>query len=116
MTLPAALPRFSRRSSILLAAASAVGALLVAGGASAATTPTFAVSAAPSSLTNHNNAGEPSIGVDWKTGNVMYQAYTSTYKITPPSGGSASWSNVSSPASQFNLDPILYTDAPQGRT
>ena len=112
--------RFARVPRTSIAVLGAVGAALavqlVGLNANAAVTPAFTVSAAPASLPNSNNAGEPSIGVDWKTGNVMYQAYTSTYKITPPSGGTMTWSNASSPASQFNLDPILWTDAAQGRT
>src|SRR4051795_10880605 len=111
------LARVPRRTlAVLGAVVAALAVQLVGLDASAAVTPAFTVSAAPASLPNSNNAGEPSIGVDWKTGNVMYQAYTSTYRISPPASGSMTWTNASSAASQFNLDPILWTDAAQGRT
>jgi hypothetical protein len=113
--------RIVRRSPRLVALVAATIAAAVspfaATGADAATPPSFTVTAAPTSLPNYNNAGEPSVGVDWKTGNVMYQAYTSTYKLTPPGSPSPlAWSDVSSPYSKINLDPILWTDAAQGRT
>src|SRR3954451_9969641 len=79
--------RFARATRTSAAVLGAVGAALavqlVGLNANAAVTPAFTVSAAPANLPNANNAGEPSIGVDWKTGNVMYQAYTSTYRISP---------------------------------
>lgn len=81
--------------------------------------PAFTVSAAPSSLSDAGYAGEPSLGVSWKSGNAMYMAGTSTYKlrfddrVTPPA---ITWSDVSSPYSLFNLDPILATDPATGIT
>jgi hypothetical protein len=81
--------------------------------------PTFATYAAPSSLPNANNAGEPSVGVDGRTNATLYQAYSSTYKVTwndatsPPT---ATWTNVTPAQSQFNIDPILATDRATGRT
>jgi hypothetical protein len=90
---------------------------------STAVAPGFANYAAPDSLANAHNAGEPSIGVDWKTGSVLYQAYTSTYRVkfddsTSPS--KATWSDKSaSPpncTAADSLDPILYTDSVTGRT
>src|SRR3954469_24105756 len=44
--------------------------------------PAYAVYPAPEDLPNVGNAGEPSIGVNFKTGRVLYQAYASTYAIT----------------------------------
>src|SRR3954453_24022303 len=111
------LARVPRRTLAVLGAVGAALAVQLVGlDASAAVTPAFTVSAAPANLPNVNNAGEPAIGVDWKTGNVMYPAYTSTYRISPPTSGSMTWVNASSAASQFNLDPILWTDAAQGHT
>jgi hypothetical protein len=112
---------FRRPGGRLLVAAAAAGVgvfqLLASGTAGAATPPGFTVYAAPGSLSNANNAGEPSVGVDWKTGAVMYQAYTSTYRITPPASGAVNWSDVTSAyTGTINLDPILWTDAAQGRT
>ena len=87
-------------------------------------TPTFAIYAAPGSLPDADNAGEPSIGVNWNTnaaggGTVMYQAYASTYKVvfndaTVPA--SATWTRVTPSGSAVNIDPILFTDSSGGRT
>ena len=88
--------------------------------------PTYTNYAAPDTLSNAHNAGEPSIGVDPKTGSVMYQAYTSTFRVkfddsTTPAG--ATWQDKSAgPAngcpqgSTTSLDPILFTDRATGRT
>jgi hypothetical protein len=65
------------------------------------------------------SAGEPSVGVNWNTGNIMFQAYTETDRITidetknPPR---ATWTNVTAPNSRVSLDPILFTDPISGRT
>jgi archaellum component FlaF (FlaF/FlaG flagellin family) len=90
------------------------------------TPPGFTNYAAPSTLPDANNAGEPSIGTDFKTGASLYQAYLSTYKVkfddsTTPA--KATWSDVSANAtngcpggSTKSLDPILFTDHKTGRT
>ncbi len=88
--------------------------------------PGFANYAAPSTLKDANNAGEPSIGNNFKTGASMYQAYLSTYKVTfddAVSPARATWSDVSASAangcvagSTVSLDPILFTDHTTGRT
>ena len=90
------------------------------------TPPGFTTYAAPKTFKDANNAGEPSIGSNHKTGSTMYQAYLSTYKVkfddtvSPPS---ALWSDVSANAangcvsgSTRSLDPILFTDHETGRT
>jgi hypothetical protein len=82
-------------------------------------TPSFVVSAAPAGLNNADYAGEPSLGVSWKSGNALFMSSTSTYKLRfddraqPPT---VSWSDVSSPYSLFNIDPILATDPATGAT
>ncbi len=86
----------------------------------------FANYAAPSTLKDANNAGEPSIGNNFTTGASMYQAYLSTYKVTfddAVSPAKATWSDVSATAangcvagSTVSLDPILFTDHTTGRT
>ncbi|MBK5307574.1 MAG: exo-alpha-sialidase [Frankiaceae bacterium] len=82
-------------------------------------TPTYVVSAAPRELPNVDFAAEPSLGMSWKSGNALFMANTSTYKLRfddraqPPT---VSWSNVSSPYSLFNMDPILATDPATGVT
>jgi hypothetical protein len=81
--------------------------------------PSYVVSVAPSELRNSDFAGEPSLGVSWKSGNALFMANTSTYKLRfddraqPPT---VSWSDVSSPYSLFNVDPILATDPATGVT
>jgi hypothetical protein len=121
--------RFHRGDARVLLMASAlvasVLALLGAGQrADAATgtfgtgTPVFANYSAPSSLNNSDNAGEPSIGINWNTGAVMYQAYSSTYRVafddsTVPA--TSSWTDTNAP-NAINIDPILSTDSTVGRT
>src|SRR4051794_9306695 len=95
-----------------------------AGGTFGTGTPEFVNSAAPADIDqglflNVEFAGEPSIGVNWNSGAALYQASNSTYKVTfdnatTPAG--VSWSDVSSPFSQFNVDPILATNSATGTT
>jgi hypothetical protein len=87
------------------------------------TPPTYSASHAPDSITDAHNAGEPSIGVDRATGAAMFQAYTSTLKVTYDSTGAATWADKSAHAlsgcpqgSITSLDPILFTDPRANRT
>ncbi|HET7577946.1 MAG TPA: CARDB domain-containing protein [Bacillales bacterium] len=87
------------------------------------TPPAFQNYAAPDSLPNSHNAGEPSIGVNWNSGNVMYQAYLSTYRVQfddSTSPATATWKDVSAGlpecTAEESLDPILFTDHQTGRT
>ncbi|QNN51859.1 CARDB domain-containing protein [Nocardioides mesophilus] len=90
------------------------------------TPPTFATYAAPGSLPDADNAGEPSIGTSFATGSTFFQSSLSTYKVTfddSTSPATASWSDVSANAgngcpqgSTVSLDPILFTDHQTGRT
>jgi hypothetical protein len=101
-----------RNIACALAALAASAAL--AGPAGAATPPTFTNDAAPNGL--GTDAGEPSIGVNNRTGKVMYQAGLQTlrvdYATTPPA-----WASVGSTiTSTTSLDPILYTEHTTGRT
>jgi hypothetical protein len=82
--------------------------------ASAATAPSFKNYPAPNGL--GQNAGEPSVGVNTKTGKVMLQAGLQTLQVdftaTPPT-----WKNVGSAiTSSSSLDPILFTDQRTSRT
>jgi hypothetical protein len=66
-------------------------------------------------------ANEPSIGVNWKTGNVMFLAGLTTFRVSfddATTPATATWSgNVGAPiVSRISLDPILFTDAQTGRT
>ncbi|MEV8558607.1 sialidase family protein [Streptomyces sp. NPDC051917] len=90
---------------------------------STATPPTYANSSAPDSIKDAHNAGEPSIGVDRATDAAMFQAYTSTLKVTYDSAGTATWQDKSADAangcpqgSTTSLDPILFTDPATHRT
>lgn len=84
--------------------------------------PTYKNYQAPESLPNAHDAGEPSIGVNWNTGSVMYQAYYSTYRVKfdDNSPANASWKDVSAGlpecTAETSLDPILFTDHETGRT
>ncbi|HET7311521.1 MAG TPA: sialidase family protein [Mycobacteriales bacterium] len=119
-----------RSRALALAAATLLAASLTVAetlSASAATTSfgsgaaSFVTSTAPaydgSSFFQSDAAGEPSIGLDWKTGAAMYMAGTDTYKVTfDNTTGAASWADRSSPYSVFNLDPILATEHTSGLT
>lgn len=75
--------------------------------------PTFWTFDVPSTMGWANFAGEPSIGVDRRSDTVLYQAGPATYRLDLSDG---TWSDVSAPASQFNVDPILATDPYSGVT
>ncbi len=81
--------------------------------------PRFQNFTVPSTL-GGSGAGEPSIGVDWNSGNAMYVAGLQTFKIgfnDSTSPAKATWSDVSATTtSKTSLDPILYTDHTYGRT
>jgi hypothetical protein len=65
------------------------------------------------------DAGEPSIGVNWKTGSVFFQSSLQTMRVTfdSASPAHANWTDVSAPTTSLvSLDPILYTDSQTGRT
>src|SRR5215813_3648478 len=63
-----------------------------------------------------NDSGEPSIGVNWKTGNVMFQAVLDTMRVSFGAGAPV-WALKDGPnTSTTSLDPILFTDSKTGRT
>jgi hypothetical protein len=98
----------------------AVLAAVSLGGASAraaGTPPTFNTFVAPAPL--GRDAGEPSIGSNWSTGNVMYQAGLETLRVNnfDDVAKTATWTSVGSTiTSTTSLDPILFTDHSTGRT
>jgi hypothetical protein len=83
---------------------------------STAPAPVFGVHAAPSTLNGHDDAGEPSIGANWSTGAVMYQAGLTTFRVSFDSTGGATWADRSAQTAIASLDPILFTDHATGRT
>ena len=110
-------PAHRRLAGTLAAVVVAAGLAVTSGGgaASAATAPQFTTYAAPGGLAT--DAGEPSVGADWATGSVMFQAFTQTLRISGLGTGSPTWTDVSSPYTSItNVDPILATDSAQGRT
>ena len=60
------------------------------------------------------DAGEPSIGVNWKTGNAMFISSLTTFRVgfndSCPTSPISTWLDKSAPNSQESLDPILFTD------
>src|SRR3954470_11856937 len=91
-----------------------VGALALTPAANAAT-PTFSNYVGPAALVG--DAGEPSIGYNPKTDATLFQAYTTTAKVTAyKRGGQATWTDVTEPTAITSLDPILWTDRDTGRT
>ena len=62
-------------------------------------------------------AGEPSIGVNWNTGATFFQHGFDTYRVAFDDATlTATWTEVTPPNSQFNVDPLLFTDSERGRT
>lgn len=67
-------------------------------------------------------AVEPSIGADWRSGNIMYLALQQTLRVTfddSTAPATATWKDVSAPLTSIpnaSLDPILFTDSSLGRT
>ena len=107
-----------------LAVSSAIAALLVRPGgtnAQVSTVPGYTSYAATNGL--GINAGEPSIGVNWKSGRVLLQAHTQTLRVTFNDGVSpatAMWEDKSGMppicTAPTSFDPILFTDHATGRT
>lgn len=80
-------------------------------------TPTFTRYVAPASFSLSDSAAEPTVGVNWISGAIMYQALSDTYRLEINEATSVgTWSDVSSPYSIINIDPILFTDHVKGRT
>ncbi len=67
-----------------------------------------------------DSSGEPSIGVNWNTGDIMTNAVLDTLRVnfnTTVSPATATWTLVDSPITNTeSLDPILFTDHQTGRT
>jgi len=80
--------------------------------------PTYDLHPAPAPL--GQDAGEPSLGVNWSTGNVMYIAGLETLRVSfddSVTPAVASWQDVTFPLTGIiTLDPILFTDPQTGRT
>jgi hypothetical protein len=69
---------------------------------------------APTQLRLSN--GEPSLGVDWKTGAAFVQAGLTTAKVTFDAAGAATWTDVTAASeSLISLDAIAASDTATGR-
>jgi len=84
----------------------------------AAGAPTYALYPAPAPL--GQSAGEPSLGVNWRTGNVMFIAGLETLRVSfddTVTPAAAAWQDVTYTLTGLTtLDPILFTDSQTGRT
>ena len=80
------------------------------------TAPTYQNYQAPPAL--GNSAGEPTIGVNWNSGNAMFVAALQTLRIKwddTASPAPATWEDVSATNTSItSLDPILFTDSDAG--
>ncbi len=85
--------------------------------ASSAPAPSYTNFAAPAPL--GQGAGEPTLGVNWSTGNVMFISGLETLRVNNfnDANGSASWTDRSGLTTSITtFDPILFTDSTTGRT
>ncbi len=100
-----------------LAFAACVSVLAVLAGSpmagAAVSTPRYTNYVAPGAMAR--DAGEPSIGVNYKSGAVFLQAGFETDKVIFSPTGKATWTDVSTPLQAVSLDPILYSDVANGR-
>src|ERR1041384_2150380 len=108
-----------RSAASVVACGALVASYFLAPGSTGASTTAIAFTnfAAPTAL--GKDAGEPSIGVDPKTGAVMYLGGIVTMRVTSfdVAHRRAHWQDVSAPLTSLNtLDPILYVDTRTGRT
>ena len=63
-----------------------------------------------------SDAGEPSVGVNWKTGAVFLQAGFETDKVTFNANGTSTWDDTAPfQTSIVSLDPIGFLDSATGR-
>lgn len=66
-----------------------------------------------STTAEEHGAGEPSIGVDWKTGIAFIEAGNHTLRVTfndAVSPATAFWEDKRSPFARVSLDPIMFDD------
>lgn len=71
----------------------------------------FTVLAHPSSA--GSGAGEPTLGMNPRTGAVLFQDFATTWKVDLATN---TWTDVTAPNSITNIDPMLFTDLGTGRT
>jgi hypothetical protein len=85
---------------------------------STAQPPAYQIHTPPSTL--GQRAGEPTIGLNWTTGNAMFIASLQTLRVTfddTATPATSTWVNKSAPnTSVTSFDPILFTDWRTNRT
>ena len=85
--------------------------------------PTYDNYTPPVGHPRRDGSGEPSVGVNWNTGNILAMSRLRGQRLTiddstspaDPVNG-ATWFSNTSPAIVTGLDPILFTDSVTGRT
>jgi hypothetical protein len=105
------------RTRLLLGlAAAGVAAAALPGATAKPAVATFASYQAPKGM--GDDAGEPTLGVDPKTGAVLYASGSRVLRVTGMDGrGGATWKDVSPLLpGLYTFDPILETDPLTGRT
>ena len=110
-----------RRSLIALVTCSVAVAAAAVGPADAgktSATPKYRTYLSPKGI--GDSAGEPTLGVDPGSGNVLFQAMLQTLNVSAfdkRGPGTATWTDVSSDITSIEtFDPILETDPKTGRT
>jgi hypothetical protein len=83
------------------------------------TAPTYRQYTAPKALST--NAGEPSIGNNWKSGKTLFTSNTDEYAVAfDDRRGTSTWTlvndDITDPSNKISLDPIGFTDHVTGRT
>jgi hypothetical protein len=84
---------------------------------STAEPPTYRIHTPPSTL--GQGAGEPTVGINWNTGNAMFIAGLQTLRVSfdPANPAASTWVNKSAPTTSVTtFDPILFTDPRTNRT
>jgi hypothetical protein len=83
---------------------------------STVTPPSFTNYAAPAAL--GRDAGEPTLGNNWKTGRTMFISGLETLRVDfDDANGTANWTEHSALSTSITtFDPILFTDSQTGRT
>jgi len=84
---------------------------------SPAPTPSYVNLGAPAGI--GQGAGEPTLGVNWGSGNVMFIAGLETLRVNgfDDAAGTATWTERSALTTSItSFDPILFTDSKTGRT
>jgi hypothetical protein len=78
-----------------------------------ATPPSCIQPSVGSTSAGEHGAGEPSVGIDWKTGKAFIEAGNHTLRVTfndSVTPASSFWEDKRSPFARVSLDPIMFVD------